>query len=345
MKAAVNGAKPIDIVITWVDGNDPVWLEEKQRYVSTGDTAAIRRVDTRDVRTRPWNTLRYLFRGIERYAPWVNKVFFVTWGHLPDWLNTKCEKLKVVNHVDYIPEEYLPTFSSRTIEFNFHRIEGLSENFINFNDDTLIVDQLLPSDFFNHGLPCSSAVLTPYKVTYGDWYYAHITNISIINKHFSLRSSMRSNLFKWIKYKYGIDVLRTILMLPYPTFFGNRNYHLPNSMLKETIKELWEKEPVIMDATCKHKFRVSTDPNQWLIEDWQIASGCFWPRATRIGQSFQIDSIHGAEIAADYIRKKRGSLICVNDVVENANDYKLCCECIENALIEVFPTKSSFELN
>lgn len=343
-KTDSNSVPTIDFVITWVNGEDPAWLEEKRRYSPAGKDSAVRQVDTRDVRTRPWDTLRYLFRGIEKYAPWVNKVHFVTWGHLPEWLDVNCTKLNVVRHRDYIPEEYLPTFSSRTIELNFHRIEGLSETFVNFNDDTLIIDKLGPSDFFNNGLPCCSAVLTPYKVTYGDWFYAHITNISIINKYFDARSSVRQNLFKWINAKYGVDVLRTILMLPYPSFFGIRNYHLPDSILKETIREIWGKEPEILNATCSHKFRVSTDPNQWLIEDWQIASGRFSPRTTRIGRSFQIENINDARKAADYIRKRQGSLICVNDIVGTIDDYMSSRSCIEDALNEVLSGKSSFEL-
>ena len=113
----------IDIVVTWVDGSDPEWLKERARYSGTP-------VELSDVRFRDWGLMRYWFRGIEKYAPWVRKIHFVTWGHLPDWLDTTNPKLHIVKHTDFIPAEYLPTFNSHTIELNLHRIEGLAEQFI-----------------------------------------------------------------------------------------------------------------------------------------------------------------------------------------------------------------------
>ena len=91
-------------------------------------------IDDRIERYRDWEILKYLFRSIENFAPWVNNVYFVTCGHLPAWLNTECPKLQIVSHKDFIPEKYLPTFNSHSIEWNFHRIKNLSEHFVYFND-------------------------------------------------------------------------------------------------------------------------------------------------------------------------------------------------------------------
>ena len=89
----------IDFVIAWVDGNDKEWLAEKAKYSpsSMADSAT-------PVRFRDWDNLQYWFRGVEKYAPWVNKIHFITWGHLPKWLDTNNPKLHIVNHRDYIPE-------------------------------------------------------------------------------------------------------------------------------------------------------------------------------------------------------------------------------------------------
>jgi hypothetical protein len=59
---------------------------------------------------------------VEKYAPWVNRVFFITCGQCPPWLNRNHPKLRLVDHKDFIPLEYLPTFNSMTIELNLHRI-------------------------------------------------------------------------------------------------------------------------------------------------------------------------------------------------------------------------------
>ena len=97
----------IDIVILWVDGSDPTWLEEKRKYAppSAKDSNSVNRY-------RDWGLLPYWFRCIEKHAPWARKVHFVTWGHVPAFLNLNAPKLHVVKHRDFIPEEYLPTFSS-----------------------------------------------------------------------------------------------------------------------------------------------------------------------------------------------------------------------------------------
>ena len=116
--------------------------------------------DTRNVRYRDWDTLKYWFRGVEKYAPWVNKIHFVTYGHLPKFLNTNNPKLNIVNHKDFIPKEYLPTFSANPIELNLHRIKDLSEQFVFFNDDMFVINKVKSTDFFKNGKPRDMASLT-----------------------------------------------------------------------------------------------------------------------------------------------------------------------------------------
>ena len=96
----------IDFVILWVDGNDPAWREEFVR------TRQAENDDASEIRYRDWRNLHYWFRSAERFAPWVRKVHFITWGHLPAWLRRDHPKLHIVNHRDFIPAEYLPTFLS-----------------------------------------------------------------------------------------------------------------------------------------------------------------------------------------------------------------------------------------
>ena len=88
----------IDFVIMWVDGSDPAWLEEKNKYLE-------KKIDTSNAinRYRDMGLLKYWFRGVEKLTPWVNKVHFVTWGHIPSWLNTNNPKLNIVKHEDFIP--------------------------------------------------------------------------------------------------------------------------------------------------------------------------------------------------------------------------------------------------
>ena len=81
----------IDFVIMWVDGSDPKWLEEKNKYLD-------KKIDTSNAinRYRDMGVLKYWFRGVEKFAPWVNKIHFITCGHLPIWLNADNLKLNIV---------------------------------------------------------------------------------------------------------------------------------------------------------------------------------------------------------------------------------------------------------
>ncbi|WP_369309232.1 stealth family protein [Providencia rettgeri] len=148
----------LDIVLIWVDGNDPEWQNEYKKYSNKYING-----DTSEIRFRDFELLKYWFRGIEKYTPWVRKVHFVTCGHLPNWLNINNEKINFVRHSDFIPKEYLPTFNSHTIELNLHRIEGLSENFIYFNDDFFIINKLENNYFFNlkNKLPKDCLIFNP----------------------------------------------------------------------------------------------------------------------------------------------------------------------------------------
>ncbi len=108
-----------------MDGSDPDWLAQRREYQpGRGE------LTPGESRYRDWDNLQYWFRGVEKFAPWVNKIYFVTWGHVPKWLNTAHEKIQIVKHEDFMAPAYLPTFNINSIELNLHRIKGLSEHFV-----------------------------------------------------------------------------------------------------------------------------------------------------------------------------------------------------------------------
>lgn len=338
---------PIDFIITWVDGNDPLWQAEKSRYMGIGG-------DARANRYREWNTLRYWFRGVEKYAPWVNNVFFVTWGHLPEWLNTEHPKLRIVNHKDYIPAEYLPTFSSRPIDMNFHRIKELSEHFVYFNDDMFLLKTVDRSDFFISGLPCDSAiqdVVAPKgKGTNGErlmgdaQYTAVFFDTAVLNRNFDKRAVIKSNRKKWFTIKYGKDIVKNILLNEWNYFTGFKIVHLPYSYLKETYREVWEKEPEVLSQACEHKFRSITDVNHFIFSYWQLAKGTFVPRDKFVGRLLSLGNDERKNRAIyQTIKNQKIKILCVNDQF-NGDHY----ESIKNSLISSFesilPEKSSFEV-
>ena len=127
----------IDFVITWVDMNDPEWLEEFSRYRYDKHNT---RNGVSEARFRDNGFLRYWFRGVEKFAPWVRKIHFIVNGRTPEWLDTSNPKLHIVRHADFIPAEFLPTFNSVVIERYMHHIPGLSDHFVYFNDDFYIIN-------------------------------------------------------------------------------------------------------------------------------------------------------------------------------------------------------------
>ena len=336
----------IDFVITWVDGNDPAWLKEKAQFkIQTGDV--------RTNRYRDWNFLPYWFRSVEKNAPWVHRIFFVTWGHLPEWLNLSHPKLQVVTHKEFIPERYLPTFSCRPIELNMHRIPGLSEQFVYFNDDMFLLDEVRQTDFFINGLPCDTAVLDASSINETDndkqriapeaLYSTLIFNVAAINRNFNKKEVIKKNRGKWYSLKYGKEMIRTLLLSPWSKFTGFRSPHIPYSYLKTTFSEVWAKEEEVLERACIHKFREPTDVSSRLFSYWQLAEGRFAPRSPKAGISTSIcsDRKKNDEIIR-VIREKERKMICINDDYRG-EDFEKVREQFIQAFESIFPEKSAFE--
>lgn len=297
----------IDFVITWVDGSDTNWISEKNKYSHNSKN------NNQDNRYRDFDTLKYLIRGIEKFAPWVNKIYLVTYGHLPKWLDTTNKKLKIINHSDIINHKYLPTFNSCAIEMNLHKIKGLNEKFVYFNDDILILKKVTPEDFFHNGLPrdifCEDALISNGK---DDNFSNILTNCSgILNKKFNKRWLLKNYFFKYFNIKYGLLNIRTLLLLPWPFYSSIYNHHLSFSYLKSTFEEVWKDNYDICNITSKSKFRTNENVSQYVFRYYQIASGKFYPRKRNFGKYYDL-TCDNSKIISDIVKQKH-KIICVND--------------------------------
>lgn len=321
----------IDFVVTWVDGRDPEWLRQRSQY--RPESEAIDNLSS--VRFRDNGLLRYWFRGVEKFAPWVRKVHFVTWGHVPQWLDLNHEKLNVVRHVDFIPSDYLPTFSSHTIEFNLHRIEALAEKFVYFNDDMFLTARTAPSDFFRNGLPCDCAIMKPVTMI-DNGIRAEINNMYVINRQFRKRQVLLRHWRKFFALRYGCKMLSTLLMLPYRGIPGFWVRHVPCAYLKSSFEKVWQSEFCAIDRCCRHKFRHETDVNHWLIEYYQYALGIFEPISPNVGKAFEGAADMGRMINA--VSSGKYKMTCCNDAADIV-DYSF----LQEAFARVFPEKSTWE--
>ena len=326
----------IDFIMPWVDGNDIEWKKEKAKY---NDKVSKVNIDASVARYRDWDNLHYWFRGVEKDTPWVNKIHFVTYGHLPKWLNTAHPKLHIVNHADFIPEKYLPVFSARPIELNLHRIPDLSNQFVYFNDDCFIVNRLDQEKFFKKGLPCDTAALTVLGSSVLTQDIPKLNVMNIINKHFE-KNIIYKNKDKWFNIKNGKQMIRTLLLMPWKFIPNIYTAHGPNAYTKKVFDTLWEKEFEVLDQTCKHRFREITDVTQILMKAWQICEGEFVPRK-ELCRSENI-SIGQNEIKK-LIFEGKDPIICLNDdnSIKNFEELKID---INSILNQFLPEKSSYEV-
>ena len=133
----------VDVVYTWVNGNDPLWKERKNKITGPPKGDSIFRYNSVD-------ELKYSLRSVYRYAPWVNIIYIVVDDvQKPSFVNEDNPKIKIIKHSDIIPKEYLPTFNSVAIETCLHHIPGLQENFLYFNDDVFLGNNVSIDDLYN----------------------------------------------------------------------------------------------------------------------------------------------------------------------------------------------------
>ncbi|MCQ2959237.1 MAG: stealth family protein [Bacteroidales bacterium] len=141
----------IDLVYSWVDGRDPLFIASKQETMKKLNIPFVE-THTGDIRYVEHDELRYSLRSVLKYAPWIRHIYIVTNNQCPKWLREN-PKITIVNQNDILPPAEYPTFSSVKIEMYLDKIPGLSEHFIYGCDDFFFGRSVQPSDFFKNGKP------------------------------------------------------------------------------------------------------------------------------------------------------------------------------------------------
>ena len=337
----------IDFVVTWLDASDPVWQKQYDKYKGNtinGDSSA--------ARFRDWDLFKFWFRAVEKYAPWVNKVFLVTNGTFPKWINRDNPKLVLVRHDEYIPEELLPTFNSCTIELHMNKIKGLSEHFVYFNDDCYINNPVTPEYYFVGGLPCDNNAETLFNTTTYDPVdrfnirLSMFTNVCVINRYFNRREVWRQSKKRWLGWHLGKTDLITSLFLIAKNrkqFEGFNWKHTEQPFLKSVFDEAWEKEPGMLTESCT-RFREEVILNPYFFRYWQFASNRFHP--VKQNESLKLRTIRrDLDTICKTLKDKKIKSLCINDTPRcSDSDFKEIKTVLHKAFMEKFPDKSSFEL-
>lgn len=291
----------MDIVITYVDGLDPEWQKEYGKYSRT---------PILEKRFRDWGTLKYLMRGIEKNMPFIRKVHLIvaSESQIPAWINK--ETVNIVLHSDIIPAEYLPTFNCNPIEMYMHRIKGLAEQFLYFNDDMFPVMPCKAEDFFNKG-----------KAVLG------------ISRHL-----LAPNMYKRIC-RNSSNVARKATGME-PSFFFMRPQHICSPMLRSVCEELYCKVEKDIKASLT-RTREENNLNQYLFLDYMYLKGVLINK--RLSKKHFSTGATSAKKLCEYLLHPTRKLICINDVQMSEKRYTT----MRNALTETFeailPHKSRYE--
>ena len=372
-----NKTPKIDFVITWVDGSDEKWLAEKRAIAesysfikkpssTTNRTFAENqpsikgqpslekpRFDSSDLRFRnDFDFLKYWFRGVEKFAPWVNQIFFVTAGHLPDWLNPDHPKLKIIHHSDFIPKEFLPTFNSHTIENNLHRIKELSENFVYFNDDFFLLRKTRPEDFFKEGQYQGKTQLLP-RAFFAEnilinnpsrdiFPYIQMNNMALMNQDYDKRSFYKLHKSKAYNIKYGIFNLRNFLLQPWREFSLIYDPHCAIAYKKSTFQAVWQKHNKELTEASLRRFRSDRDVSHLVFYYTQLLEGNFIPRSANFSHHAMLnkDEKQNLQIIR-MIESQKYHVLCINDgEVKNPVKTKAA---LTAAFDKILPEESTFE--
>lgn len=146
-KKFTNPDFPVDVVYTWVNGSDPAWIMKKDEAMKSHDLKIAKRAQAG--RYIDIGELKYSLRCVEKFLPWVHKIYILTDNQFPCFLKKHQSKIEIISHDKVISKEFLPTFNSNNIDFHLHLIPNLTEHFIYLNDDVFISRPLQKYNFFN----------------------------------------------------------------------------------------------------------------------------------------------------------------------------------------------------
>jgi hypothetical protein len=245
---------PIDAVILWVDGNDIRITEKRNHYLSLENKTGAHQ-GALPTRFASSDEIRYCVLSILTFAPFIRNIFIVTDEQDPDLYDEvrarfpeKAECLKIVDHKEIFRgyEQYLPTFNSSSIQALIWRIEGLSERFIYFNDDVILIRETKAGDWFAGDSPVLMGrwLFPPYRIIAG------INLKALINKYILRNKDHQPRISFYIRqWKSAV-----LLGMKGRYFFHD---HTPHPMRIKTLENFFAANRELLEKTISYRFRDS----------------------------------------------------------------------------------------
>ena len=223
----------IDAVILWVDGNDDKHKIKISNYVDNKSEISLTKFRTRFDQV---NEIKFTIDSILKFAPYIENIHIITDEQTPEFLekidnNDYYKKVSIVDHKVVFKdfEQFLPTFNCRPIETCMHRIPGLAEHFIYFNDDFFLIKHTKPTDFFRNGLPVLRGKWLKFDK---DIFYKKFKKIRVGHKKAQQKAAQLVGLKKYYNFK-----------------------HTPHPLRKSTFKTYFNNNPNILIENIKYRFR------------------------------------------------------------------------------------------
>lgn len=236
--------QPVDAVITWVDGNDP---KHEKKLTDQLERLGIKRPpEAARSRYNQSGEIEFCVKSILYFAPWIKNIYIVTDDQTPSIVtqlqhSKYCEKIIMIDHHDIFSEytNHLPTFNSLSIESLLWRIPGLSEQFIYFNDDVILIKPLQYKSFFANN---------DRLMLRGNWKISSKHAIyRLYKKMLALGPGYKNNLHRTVQEN-------SANLANFKTCF----FHLPHTPfpLKKTFfAEFFQKNPQLLINNIQHPIR------------------------------------------------------------------------------------------
>lgn len=247
-----NTNHPIDAVITWVDGNDPVLAQKRNQYIA-GNREMENHPGALSTRFISNNEIKFCILSIFKFAPFIRNVFIVTDGQQPNIFDevkkhfpNRIDCIKIVDHTEIFKgyEQYLPTFNSTSIESMLWRIDELSQNFVYFNDDVILLREIKPERWVRNNKP----------VMQGKWKFLPLKKLfsQKLKRLFNRGLLRRMNYFPKLSFYIRQWKAANLLGYRYRYFF---HCHTPHVLNKTSLELFYNKNLRLLENNIKYRFR------------------------------------------------------------------------------------------
>ncbi|OTG67354.1 Stealth CR1 domain-containing protein [Acinetobacter silvestris] len=235
--------QPVDIVITWVDGNDIELSNKRQGYM----TETVARDAASTTRFANNEEIYFCIASILKYVPYCGTIYVVTDNQKPEWLEQfavqnicATDKIKVIDHRILFSgyESSLPTFNSLTIETMLWNIPGLSSRFIYLNDDV----------FMNAPSELSDCFVDEKVVIYGQW-----KSNFLIKMKYLFRKFLHQTMGKKLQPKFTTAQMLSADMVGLQRYY--ELHHRPHFIKTEVLQDYFMQHPEILKQQISFKFR------------------------------------------------------------------------------------------